>query len=92
MSVKDYETLSTKLESLLEESGKKGPAEFFKGICERLVKNESEADVASALQDIIMSGKLPDMAGFNEEEDRAYDELYKSAQALAGESKDCDQD
>ena len=77
--------LENKVEDLcnkLRSSGKSKPADYYESLFDRIKNPRSTSDCEEALQQIISSGKLADMAGFTSEEDRLFDIVYEEAKKL----------
>jgi hypothetical protein len=66
----------------LRSSGKTGPAEYYEGLFKRIKEPLNETDKVDALQQIISSGKLSDIANFSFEEDKLFDQVYDEAKKL----------
>jgi len=66
----------------LRESGKNDPASYFEKLLNQIKTSINEVDRQSALQQIISSGKIADMAGFNFEEDQLFDIVYEEAKKI----------
>ena len=81
------ETLESRVYSLCEElknNGKKGPAEYFEMLLNRVKSPLSKKDKNEALQQIISSGKISDVANFSMKEDRLLSLVYEEANKLKG--------
>lgn len=77
--------LESKIKDLCDElksSGKSGPADYYKSLIDRIKNPLNEVDKEEALQQIIGSGKLADMANFTAKEDELFDIVYNEAKAL----------
>ena len=66
----------------LRSSGKSGPADYYESLLNRIKTPLNDADKEEALQQIISSGKILDMANFTIEEDRLLDLAYEEAKKL----------
>ncbi len=65
----------------LRSSKKFKPADYYESLLNR-TKNSSNRDKKNAIQEIISSGKLSDMANFSIEEDKLLDLVYEEAKKL----------
>ncbi len=63
----------------LRSSGKSEPADYYETLLNRIKTPSNEADKEEAIQQIISSGKLPDLANFTLEEDKLFDLVYEEA-------------
>lgn len=66
----------------LRRSGKYKPADYYEELLDRIIASSNEYDKEDAIQLIISSGKLSDMANFSFEEDRLLDLVYLEAKKL----------
>jgi hypothetical protein len=82
MSAKILESRVKNLCDKLRSSGKSEQADYFESLLSRIKDPSGEPDKEEALQQIISSGKISDMANFTAEEDRLLDLAYEEAKKL----------
>jgi len=82
MNTKLLESRVKDLCDKLRSSGKSEPAGYYEGLLKRIKAPSNDADKEEALQQIISSGKISDMAKFTIEEDRLLDLAYEEAKKL----------
>ena len=82
MTIKILENKTKDLCLKLSSSGKNEQANYFKTLLERIKNPVNDTDKEFALQQIISSGKIADMANFNSEEDRLLELLYNEAKKI----------
>jgi len=82
MSTKLLESSVKDLCDKLRSTGKSEPANYYEGLLNRIKAPSNDADREEALQQIISSGKISDMANFTIEEDRLLDIVYEEAKKL----------
>jgi len=70
------------LSSKLRKSGKDRIASYFENLLERIISPANDSDKQDALQQIISSGKISDLANFDNEEDRLHDLVYEEAKKI----------
>ncbi len=78
-------TLERKVKDLsdaLRSSGKSDPAGYYENLLDRIMKPSNEADKEEALQQMFSSGKLPDLANFNSEENRLFLIVHEEAKKM----------
>ena len=82
MSTKTLESRINDLCDKLRGSGKSEPADYFEGLLNRIMHPSTEAYKEEALQQIISSGRMSDMANFTADEDKLFDLAYEEAKKL----------
>jgi hypothetical protein len=87
MQIDEYLINSERLTRLLTKHNKKQVASFFEGLCQKVVEGLYEEKI-SALEQLLRSGKITDLAAFTDSEEEAYDRLYSIAEILYRSTKD----
>ena len=82
MSTKTLEKWINELCDKLRISGKDKPADYYENLLNKIRYPLNDMDKTEALQQIISSGKISDLANFTAEEDQLFDLAYEEAKRL----------
>lgn len=82
MNIKNLEKKVQNLCKQLRSSGKIEPANYYENLFDQIKSSISDCEKKSALDQIISSGKLADLANFDSQEDQLFDFMYEEAKSI----------